>query len=99
MKNLRILILLVVAGLLFGIGISIPGTGKPLHIIFVAAGVVTGFIFYLLTFRQVIKKSSNERRVLWIILVVCVPVIGNVLYVIIHDALARKQVPESASRF
>jgi NADH:ubiquinone oxidoreductase subunit 6 (subunit J) len=99
MKNLRLIILLIVACLFFGIGISIPGTGKPLHIVFVVAGIVVGFIFYVLSFSQVIKKLSGERRILWIILVVCVPMIGNLLYIIIQDTLTRKQIPKSEDLF
>ncbi|HET9825331.1 MAG TPA: hypothetical protein VFP87_08355 [Chitinophagaceae bacterium] len=96
MKNLSLLILLVVAFLLFLIGISIPGTARPLHIIFVVAGTALGFVFYLLTFRQVLTTPSLSpgRRIFWIVAIVCVPMIGNLVYVIIHDADVRKQVPK-----
>jgi len=78
------------------IGISIPGTGRPLHIIFVVAGVTLGFIFYLLTFLQVIRTRSlnSGRRIFWIIAIVCVPMIGNLIYIILHDADTRKQIPK-----
>src|SRR6266496_3886968 len=96
MKNLSLLILLVISFALFMIGISIPGRGRPLHIIFVAAGVILGFIFYLLTFLQIIKTPSlsSGRRIFWIIAIVCVPMIGNLIYIILHDADTRKQIPK-----
>jgi len=94
MKNLSLLLLLIAACILFAIGVFIPGTGKPLHIIFVIAGTMLGFIFYLLTFIQVIKTPSlsSQRRIFWIIVIVCVPMIGNVIYLIVHDTLTRRQV-------
>lgn len=96
MKNLSILLLLITGFILFLIGILIPGTGRPIHIVFVVAGTTLGFIFYLLTFLQVLKTPTlrGERRIFWIVAIVCVPVIGNLIYVIIHDADVRKQVPK-----
>jgi hypothetical protein len=96
MKNLSLIILLIIAALLFTIGLFIPGTGKPLHIIFVVSGMVLGFLFYLLSFIQVIKTPSlsNARRIFWIVLIVCVPMIGNLIYIVVHDTLTRRQVPK-----
>jgi hypothetical membrane protein len=96
MKNFSLLILLIVSFLLFLIGIFIPGTGRPLHIAFVVAGVTLGFLFYLLTFIQVIKTPSlnSGRRIFWIVAIICVPMIGNVIYIILHDADTRKQIPK-----
>ena len=97
MKNLRMLIMILVAAVLFGIGISIPGTGTPVHIVFVVAGIALGFIFYLLVFHQVLTTPTLTpgMRILWMILVVCVPIIGNVLFVIIHNAISSRQVVKS----
>ncbi len=96
MKNFRLLILLIISFVLFIIGITIPGIGSPLHIIFVATGITLGFIFYLLTFIQALKTPSlsNGRRIFWIIAIVCVPMIGNLIYIIVEDALTRKQIPK-----
>lgn len=96
MKNLPLLILLIIAFALFMIGVFIPGTDRPLHLIFIVGGTVLGFIFYLLTFIQVIRTPSlrSQRRIFWIIIIVCVPMVGNLIYLIIHDALTRKQVPK-----
>jgi len=96
MKNFSLLILLIISFILFFIGISIPGRGTTLHVIFVVAGVALGFIFYVLSFRQVVKTSSlsGGRRIFWIVAIVCVPMIGNLIYIIIHDADTRKQIPK-----
>jgi hypothetical protein len=94
MKNLSLLILLFVSFILFLVGISIPGRGTALHIIFVVTGLVLGFVFYALSFRQVLNLK-NERRIFWIVAIVCVPMIGNLIYIIVHDALTRKQIPKT----
>jgi hypothetical protein len=96
MKNFSLLILLIISFVLFMIGISIPGTGRPLHIIFVVAGVTLGFIFYLLTFRQVLRTRSlnSGQRIFWIVAIVCLPMIGNLIYLILQDAFTRKQIPK-----
>ena len=96
MKNLSLLILLIIASLLFTMGLFVPGVNTPLHIILVGSGTTLGFIFYLLSFIHVIKTPSlnSGRRIFWIILIVCVPMIGNVIYIIVHDTLTRRQVPK-----
>jgi len=96
MKNLSLLILLIISFILFLVGVSIPGTETPLHVIFVVTGTALGFIFYALTFKQVIKTSSLSpgRRIFWIVAIVCLPMIGNLIYIIIHDADVRKQIPK-----
>ena len=96
MKNFSLLILLIISFILFMVGISIPGRGRPIHVVFVVAGIITGFIFYLLTFRQVLKTPSlnSGRRIFWIVAIVCLPMIGNFIYIIIHDADTRKQIPK-----
>jgi hypothetical protein len=96
MKNLSLLILIITSFILFLVGVSIPGREAPLHVILVVAGTALGFIFYVLTFMQVIKTPSLTagRRIFWIVAIVCVPMIGNLIYVIIHDADVRKQIPK-----
>ena len=94
MKNFSLLILLFVSFILFLVGISIPGRGTTLHIIFVVTGVLLGFVFYSLSFKQVVSLRS-ERRIFWIVAIVCLPMIGNLIYIIVHDALTRKQIPKT----
>ena len=94
MKNFSLLILLFVSFILFLVGISIPGRRTTLHIIFVVTGVLLGFVFYSLSFKQVVSLRS-ERRIFWIVAIVCLPMIGNLIYIIVHDALTRKQIPKT----
>ena len=94
MKNLSLLILLVISFILFLIGISIPGRGTALHVIVVVTSIVLGFVFYAVSFKQVLSLKS-ERRIFWIVAIVCVPMIGNLIYIIVHDALTRKQIPKT----
>jgi hypothetical protein len=94
MKNLSLLVLLFVSFILFLVGISIPGRGTPLHIIVVVISILLGFVFYTLSLRQVLRLKG-ERRIFWIVAVVCLPMIGNLFYIIIHDALTRKQIPKT----
>jgi hypothetical protein len=97
MKNLSLLILLFVSFILFLVGISIPGRGTALHIIVVVTAVALGFVFYILSFHEVLTTPSlrGERRIFWIVAIVCLPMIGNLIYIIVHDALTRKQIPKT----
>ena len=97
MKNLSLLILLIVSFILFLVGVSIPGRGTALHIIVVVTAVALGFVVYLLTFHQVLTSPSlkGQRRIFWIVALVCLPMIGNLIYIIVHDALTRKQIPKT----
>jgi len=94
MKNLSLIILLFVSFILFLVGISIPGRGTTLHILLVSASVVLGFIFYSLSFKQALG-IRGERKIFWIVAIVCVPMIGNLIFIIVHDALTRKQIPKT----
>lgn len=96
MKRYSQLLLLAIAFILFLIGITIPGIENPVHVSFVVAGVVIGFIFYLRIFLEVLKtpEMKSDERIFWIVAIVCLPVIGNMLYVIIHNSATGKQVPK-----
>lgn len=85
MKNVSLLAMVVVAFLLFIIGLFIPGTLNPWHIFFVTAGMLTGFVFYLLSFRKMRKDKSlsDGRKMLWTVVIVCLPMIGNTFYIIV----------------
>ena len=97
MKNLSLLILLFVSFILFLVGISIPGRGTVLHTIVVVTAVVLGFVFYVISFHQVLTTPSlrGERRIFWIVAIVCLLMIGNLICIIVHDALTRKQIPKT----
>ena len=94
MKNLSLLILLFVSFILFLIGVSIPGRGTALHIFVVVTAVMLGAVFYVLSLRQALNLKT-ERRIFWIVAIVCLPMIGNLIFIIVHDALTRKQIPKT----
>jgi len=76
--------MVAVAFLLFLVGLFMPGK-NPWHTALVAAGMATSFTFYLLSFRKMLKDKTltKGRRMLWTISIVCLPMIGNTLYVIL----------------
>ena len=96
MKKYSQLLLLAISFILFLVGISIPGRNRPIHIIPVVAAVLLGLIFYVQIFREVIKtpELGSDERIFWIVAIVCLPVIGNMLYVLIHRSAASKQIPK-----
>jgi hypothetical protein len=95
-KNLSLLILLAFSAIFFFVGISIPGQRSFLHVSFVITGVALGFIFYLITFRHVLKTPTLDsgKRIFWIVAIVCVPMIGNLIYVLLQYAFTKKQIPK-----
>lgn len=97
MKDLSLLSMVIVAFFLFIVGIFIPGTKNPWHIILIIAGLVTGFIFYLLSFQKMLKdrRLIKGRRMFWIVSIVCLPMIGNVFYVIMNMMSAGPQIIKS----
>jgi len=96
MKTYSPLLLLAIAFVLFLVGISIPGIDSPLHIILVVVAVALGFIFYVRIFLEVIRSDelNQGERTLWTVAIVCLPVIGNILYVLIHKSAASSQSPK-----
>ena len=99
MKSYSLLILLAVAFVFLLVGISIPGLDSPLHLIFVVTAIVIGFVFYLRVFWEVITSHELEpgEKMLWTVAIVCLPIIGNMFYVIIHNSAASKQTPKTES--
>jgi hypothetical protein len=96
MKIFPLLILIIVAAILFSIGLYIPGRPTISHYIFLIAGAILGFIFYLITFIHVIKTPTlnSAKRMFWIVAIICVPVIGNVIYLLLQSAFTKKQIPK-----
>ena len=91
--------MVAVAFILFLVGLFIPGTGNPWHIVLVTAGLAIGFTFYLLSFRKMLtdKTLSKGRRMLWTISIVCLPMIGNTFYVIVDMMSAVPQIIKTES--
>ena len=96
MKNLKSLILAGVGLLISIIGLSFYINQNPLGPVLMIIGGILLFLFYFITLFQVINSKTihEKRRVTWIIFIVCLPVIGNIIYIIIHDALTTRQKPK-----
>ena len=98
MKDVSLLSMVIIAFILFIVGVFIPGTNNPWHVILVIAGLVAGFTFYLLSFRKMLKDRTliKGRRMFWIVSIVCLPMIGNIFYVIMDMMSAGPQIIKSA---
>lgn len=97
MKNISLLLLLLLGVFLFLAG-AVPHYQRPTTAtILMIAGAVLVFAFYLTTLLQAIrsKSISNKRRIVWIILIFCAPLAGNLIYVLFHDAQLSRQRPET----
>ncbi|HSC40219.1 MAG TPA: PLDc N-terminal domain-containing protein, partial [Chitinophagaceae bacterium] len=87
MKNIS-LILIALAGVVLFLAGAVPRYNHPVAgDILMAAGALMVFAFYLTTLLQVIRSRSirNSRRIVWIILIICAPVVGNLIYILFHD--------------
>jgi hypothetical protein len=95
MKSFRILWALIAGSILFAVGLLIPPAHPIIRDVFITSGVLSVLFFYIMTLWDVIHSStlSEYIRIFWLVVVVCVPVIGNLAYVIIHYTVIKKQVP------
>src|ERR1700750_2438348 len=101
MKNVSLLLLLILSALLFTIGLFIPGTGNLLHIFFITAGFIAVLIFYILSFRKIFHDKSLSRglRIFWIVAIVCLPMIGNMFYLVLSATTSGPQIVKSDSAY
>ena len=98
MKNISLLLLLVLGVAVFFVG-AVPHYSQPVvGKVIMTAGALLIFVFYLATLLQVIrsKSVSRRRRIVWIILILCAPIAGNLIYVIYHDAAISRQTHETS---
>ena len=97
MKNSHFL-LLVIAGSITGcIGFFIPPEYHAFEkYLILGVSALILLLFYSLSFMDVLKNENlnQQRRIFWTIVIICVPLIGNVLYLIINDAINRQQQPK-----
>jgi hypothetical protein len=101
MKNIS-LILIVLAGVVLFMAGAVPHYNHPLAgYILMTAGALLVFAFYLISLLQVIRTRSirNSRRIVWIILILCAPVVGNLIYILFHDAQLSSRVPETKNDY
>jgi hypothetical protein len=96
MKLLPLLTLFLLSAILFFGGMSVPGPKSFWQVTMVVAGVILGFIFYLITFIHAIKTPTlnSGKRMFWIVAIVCVPMIGNLVYLLLQSAFTKRQIPK-----
>jgi NADH:ubiquinone oxidoreductase subunit 6 (subunit J) len=96
MKNVGALILAAIGFAISIIALFVFQQNKSTGRLLLAVGGILLFIFYLIIFIQVIKseKIPRKRKTFWIVAIICVPVIANLIYVFIHDALTTPQKPK-----
>ncbi len=88
MKNNHLFLLAFIGSIIAAIGFFIRPELHPVlkFTILALAGVIL-IAFYLLTFNQMLHKKSidSSKRIFWTIAIVCLPFIGNILYLILND--------------
>lgn len=101
MKNIS-LILIVLGGIVLFMAGALPHYNYPVvRYILMTAGGVAVFAFYLISLLQVLRTRSirNSRRIIWVILIICVPIAGNLIYILFHDAQVSSRVPETKNDY
>lgn len=102
MKN-RPLLLLAIAGSFVG-SISFfirPEEHAILKYLLLSLAALVLLIFHFATLRQLVKKEklNQSGKIFWTIVIICVPLIGNIIYLIINDAINSPQILKHAWLF
>jgi len=90
MKNSRLLSLAIIGSATGGVGFFIrPEEHAFEKYLVLAIAALILMLFYFLTMRDVLKKENidQQMRIFWIIVLICLPLIGDVIYLIINDAV------------
>ncbi|MEO8406592.1 MAG: PLDc N-terminal domain-containing protein [Chitinophagaceae bacterium] len=95
MKHSRALWLIATGTLIFAIGLFLPLTMKVFRTGVLIAGAALVFLFYLSILFEVLtsKNISPSRRVFWLVAIICVPILGNLIYIVMNDSMKRRQTP------
>ena len=95
MKGLKLLILPAIGFVLFVTGLLISDDLKMTRDAFIVAAVLITLVFYFITLAHVIKTFMRgySKRLFWLVAIVCMPVIGNIIYVIFLETANKKQEP------
>jgi sulfite exporter TauE/SafE len=94
MKNGRLLLLAIIGSVIGGISFFIrPAEHAVIKYMLLAIAALIILLFHLLIFRQVLKKENldSAERIFWTISIICLPLIGDIIYLIINDAVNRPQ--------
>ncbi len=92
---MRLLLLPAIGFLLFIVGTMVPLYLAEFRFALLACGVTMTLVFYFITLTDTIKAFLQDPAVntFWLVTIICVPVIGNVIYVIITEMGNRWQQP------
>jgi hypothetical protein len=95
MQNLKLLLLLCGGCILFVSGLFVPLHYTTIRYGLMIAGTMLVLLFYFITFFRVIKTSSlsSQRRIFWLVAIICLPVIGNIVYVVFSEMITQRQKP------
>ncbi|HKO79043.1 MAG TPA: PLDc N-terminal domain-containing protein [Chitinophagaceae bacterium] len=102
MKNRHLFILAMIGSLVGSISFFIrPEQHAILKYWLLAFAALILLLFHFLTLRQLVKKENlgQSRRIFWTIVIICVPLIGNIIYLIINDAINSPQILKHAWLF
>lgn len=93
MKNRKLLLMAGIGFAMVIAGLCIPGKDEALHFILLIAGAFILLGFYFLTFLPVIQmvKQNIPDKISWFIFIICLPIVGNVVYLIFQETANRKQ--------
>jgi len=59
------------------------------------SGALMILLFYFITLFRVIKSAGDSsKKIFWLIAIICVPVLGNIIYIIFLETANRKQEPQ-----
>ena len=91
MRNLKkpSLIFGIISHLVFFIALFLMANGNPYGTWVMYAGLAVGGIYWILTVVEVANAGSEElkkyQKSFWLILVICIPMFGALLYHFIHQ--------------
>ena len=102
MKNRPLFILAMIGSLVGSISFFIhPEQHAILKYWLLAFAALVLLLFHFLTLRQLIKKENRNPsgKIFWTIVIICVPLIGDVIYLVINDAINSPQILKHAWLF
>ena len=95
MKNIRLLVLAAAGFSVFIAGLVTSSAHWILHLSLLIAGATIILFFYFSTLVPVFKMARDDvpKKIFWLIAIICMPVIGNIIYLIFQETANRKQKP------
>ena len=96
MKGLRLLLLPAIGFALFVTGVLISDSQKIVRGTFVICSVLITLVFYFITLSHVIRGvvRGESKKLFWLVAIICVPVVGNIIYIIFLETANRRQQPQ-----